>query len=545
MAYVQPDGVCEFFGSLGLTANYDDSLYFPDHVTRDNYFSSLPKIATCNALTYSREQRGFIRVEQPMSIMIYASYMRFKNTSFENKWFYAFVKNVEYINNNCVQVNFEIDPLITWMGVFHLNECFIERQHTIGDAIGANICEEGFALGSYVVEGEQFVPTSEYVIMLYKTYKEGETGSPTADAEPPEAITQGTYVPIVSYAYPLDSTNLGLLWDKLKELTEDNRIDEVIALKLVPIEWTNTGTSVAHRTPQFSFAKPYTQIGGSTYTPRNKKLFTYPYKYLEVDNCEGQRNAYKYEYFNTIPDTESSGSCAFDIMGTACTPEVEVMCTPVSYNHQAFAYDESISMKDFPSLAWNVDSYKAYIAQRDSTIFGEQMANMITSPIIGGATGLIAGGPAGAAVGVASGAIKGLIGSGATHTLLSDTLNEMRSGDLPARKPNETRGTLSSNLMVQDRKKGFRFRAKSITKNYAMMIDSFFDMYGYAIKQHGIPNMDARPHWTYVKTKGCSVDGALPADDAQAIENIFNKGIRFWKNHNEIGNYGYDNSPSA
>jgi hypothetical protein len=99
--------------------------------------------------------------------------------------------------------------------------------------------------------------------------------------------------------------------------------------------------------------------------------------------------------------------------------------------------------------------------------------------------------------------------------------------------------------MVQSRNKNFYFRQKCITKNYAMMIDSFFDMFGYAIKQHAVPNMNARPHWTYVKTKGCSVDGALPADDAQAIENIFNKGIRFWKNHNEIGNYGYDNSPSA
>ena len=55
--------------------------------------------------------------------------------------------------------------------------------------------------------------------------------------------------------------------------------------------------------------------------------------------------------------------------------------------------------------------------------------------------------------------------------------------------------------------------------------------------------MNARPYWTYVKTLGCSVDGAIPADDASAIENIFNKGVRFWKNHNNIGNYSLDNSP--
>ena len=94
------------------------------------------------------------------------------------------------------------------------------------------------------------------------------------------------------------------------------------------------------------------------------------------------------------------------------------------------------------------------------------------------------------------------------------------------------------------RTKNFYFTKMCITKNYAMMIDNFFDMFGYAIRQHNVPNMNARPNWTYVKTVGCSVSGNLPADDGAAIEKIFDKGVRFWKNHNNIGNYSLNNAAS-
>lgn len=82
-----------------------------------------------------------------------------------------------------------------------------------------------------------------------------------------------------------------------------------------------------------------------------------------------------------------------------------------------------------------------------------------------------------------------------------------------------------------------------ITKNYASMIDDYFTMYGYAVRNTLTPNMNARPNFTYVKTKGCIVHCNCPAEDARAIEEMFDNGIRFWKNHNNIGNYNLNNSP--
>ena len=76
----------------------------------------------------------------------------------------------------------------------------------------------------------------------------------------------------------------------------------------------------------------------------------------------------------------------------------------------------------------------------------------------------------------------------------------------------------------------------------AKTIDDFFTEYGYATKRVKKPNINVRPHWTYTKTIGCNLKGNAPADDLKAIKDIFDNGITFWKNGDEIGNYSLDNS---
>lgn len=536
MAYVAPNSTVEFFGDLGLNDNYDDTLYFASESAKNSYFSGLTKLATGTAMTYTREQRGFLRVELPMSTLISASYMRYKNTSFENKWFYAFIKNVEYINNNCTQVNFSIDPMMTWMGTFHLNQCFIERQHVSNDAIGANIVDEGLALGEYVCENTETASLGDYAVIVYKTYHEGDTMG--------NLVVQGTYVPLYTFGGELDEDVMALTQSILDNLVTSNRGDEIVAIKLAPARYNTNGASVPSRTK--AVVKPYTNIGGSTYQPRNKKLFTYPYKFLRVENCEGESVVYKYEYFNSVPDSTSGGDCNFEIIGTAVTPEISVMCIPTGYNGMPKDFEEAISMVKFPSIAWNVDSYKAYLAQRDSTIVGNFITDALQNTFNGAMKGAITAGPTGAIAGGTLGGIIGGLTNGTAMRVLSDEVNDKLGTGMTGtvRMPNQTRGKAESNLMVQTQQKQFYFRKMCITKNYAMMIDDYFDMFGYAIKQHGVPNMNVRPYWTFVKTIGCSVDGAIPADDASAIENIFNKGVRFWKNHNNIGNYSLDNAPA-
>ena len=51
-----------------------------------------------------------------------------------------------------------------------------------------------------------------------------------------------------------------------------------------------------------------------------------------------------------------------------------------------------------------------------------------------------------------------------------------------------------------------------------------------------------RTRFTYVKTSGCNVHGTMPASDARVIEEMFDRGTRFWVSTvSNIGDYSNGN----
>lgn len=544
MAYIQPNSTIEFFSDLNLSDNYQDSLYFATENAKNAYFDALTPIARVLTCTYTRENRGYVRVEVPMSTLIGATYMRFKNTSFENKWFYAFVKSVDYVNNQTTEVKFQLDYLLTWMGTFNLNECYIERQHTLRDGIGNNIAEEGISVGEYVTEAN--IPYSmglSRIVMVYLPDSQS-----TAEGHLLGGIYSGYNVAVFSNVSDLNRALDGII--------QKNLINNVISIYMCYSNITNSlnlesgvATGGGQGGETVTLQKPYSSING--YVPRNKKLFCYPYKYLVVDNSEGDQKEYYYEYFNTLPDASSSGNAEF-LVNWVINSKCEVSVSPKNYKGYEFAdYTNKIGMSHFPMCAWGSDSYMAYLAEKNAYLTHDIFRNAVRPTLQGLSSGAkngamlgsVLGGPIG---GVVTGAVGGIVG-GATSALksgVSDIAENLVDNTIRPTSPDISHGDQTIDLMFSNAQKTFRFIERCITKNYAMMLDSYFDMFGYAVRQHGIPNMNARPNWTYVKTIGCSVGGNIPADDAGIIESIFNNGIRFWKNHNNIGNYSLNNAPA-
>ena len=191
-------------------------------------------------------------------------------------------------------------------------------------------------------------------------------------------------------------------------------------------------------------------------------------------------------------------------------------------------------MTHFPMCAWGYNSYMAYLAQKNAYLEQDVDKALLSGMTMGALGGAIAG-PAGAIAGAAAGGVVSAI---------KPVMDNLIENNVRPMAPATSKGSPATDLQYSANEKRFHILKKCITKNYAMMLDSYFDMYGYAVKQHGVPNMNARPHWTYVKTIGCSVGGNIPADDARDIETIFDNGIRFWKDHTEIGNYSLNNAPA-
>ena len=93
--------------------------------------------------------------------------------------------------------------------------------------------------------------------------------------------------------------------------------------------------------------------------------------------------------------------------------------------------------------------------------------------------------------------------------------------------------------------KGFQFFYAYIRAEFAQIIDNYFNVYGYATHRVKIPNRAIRPHWNYVKTQNVSLTGSVPADDMARLRQIYDNGVTFWRNGNEVGDYSLDNRPSA
>lgn len=51
MAYIQPDSVVQFYGDLGISPNYENTLYFSSVLAKDSYFDAITPITSATALT--------------------------------------------------------------------------------------------------------------------------------------------------------------------------------------------------------------------------------------------------------------------------------------------------------------------------------------------------------------------------------------------------------------------------------------------------------------------------------------------------------------
>lgn len=536
MLVVEPNSQLMFFYNTGLPISHENTLFFPSESEKDNYFSGL-RSYTVSKCTYQREHRGYCRVQVPIKNLYNCDYMRFKNINFENKWFYAFVTAVNYVNNITTEVQYVLDPLMTWMGTFNLKQCYIERQHVTNDNIGANICEEGLGVGNYCTE----LQTSVWSFIKDNSIARIAVANGSATTNSMGGIYSGSAI--------IDCETQAQLNVAIGSLLDSNQIDSVVSIILLP---KNISGAEPVQITNNAIAKPYDNIMG--YVPRNKKLFCYPYKYCTIDNREGSTIDLMYEYMGGVPDETSKGNMSFTIIGQGYPSSCEVALFPNNYKGSNGS-EYRITMTHFPVCSFSVDSYQAYLAQKNA-YFKQDLtlttangainvgASTIKGAINGAAGGIMGGNIQQSAMGLAVGGMEGFSNSlvDLTSDILKEVTNNMILNSVRPESPSIQKGNETSDLWFSNGAKGFSLYEKCITKNYAMMLDSYFDMFGYAIKQHGTPNMNARKSYTYVKTIGCDVSGELPASDSRDIEKIFDSGVRFWHNLIEMGNYGLDNS---
>lgn len=505
--YIEPNSTVILCKNIPFNNNYEATMWFGDTVAQFAFFTAQDKVVQVfQKQSYVRPSGslgGTIDVKELADNLYNVNYMVFQNTNFGSKWFYAFVTNVEYINNKTTRLTFEIDVMQTWMFDYTLNECFVEREHSATDEIGDNLIAEDLELGDYYFtdNGQMGGFDGNYSIVVASTFVDiidnGDGTYLRVD------IGGAMYGGVYSGVYFNIFTSASDASDFLYKATSANYSDGIVSVFMIPSDYIDELTQTTPHSITDSIVKYYVDING--YVPKNNKLFTAPYNFLCVSDNNGNVGNYHYEYFD-------SERCEFKTtVAVACTPEAQ--CVPIAYKGvQNENYNERMVISNFPQCAYTIDSYRAWIAQ-NAIPMTASVGSTIASGIFGGA---VSGGIGGAVVGGVGSAIGSVI-------------NALAQKHVASTMPPQARGSQTSVINMATKTQGFRSYRVQIRAEFAKIIDDFFQKYGYATKQVKIPNTNVRERWTYTKTIGCTITGALPADDEVAICSIYDGGITFFK----------------
>ena len=505
-----------------LENDYKNQLTFSNATEQLNYFNSTVQ-HTFDNYTYIKKD-NVVQVGKNIDELIDCNYLFYKNVGFTNKWYFCFITNMEYVNENCTRITFETDCYQTWLFQIEYKQSFVEREHVNDDTVGLHTVPENLETGDYISCNLQptfySIPETCFVVA-------------TTEQITTDYTTFNQLLPIGLYYYGL--TTLQGIKDLIKILDDKGKGDTVnsvfVTLKDFFYSW-GTVTDVDGQISSsirfdYSNTVEVTKVNylGNNYVPKNKKLLTFPYSFLQVSNHSGQIINYNWENFNLL-DSASDGKIKFNIKGTI-TPGGSMKAYPINYNNILNDYDDNIVIGKLPIGAYNNDVYTNWLTQNGVNIG----LNVISSGLqVASGVGMMAtgGGALAGAGNVASGvlSIANTLGSVYQHSLIPDSV----SGNVNCGDVNFTLGL--TNL---------EFKCMSIKNEYARIIDNYFSMFGYKINRVKVPNITGRSNWNYVKTINCNFDGDIPQTDLNIIKTMFNNGVTLWHNPSTMYNYANSN----
>lgn len=131
-----------------------NQITFTNKAQQEEYFLSLPHLLV-NHISYQRKD-GIIRYPEHIDKLYEYNYVMYKNRNYKNKFFYAYITRMEYVNDNMTNIYIKTDTYQTWMFNLEFKKSFIEREHVNDDTIGKHTIPEGLEHGEYIVNDVEY-----------------------------------------------------------------------------------------------------------------------------------------------------------------------------------------------------------------------------------------------------------------------------------------------------------------------------------------------------------------------------------------------------
>ena len=564
-----------------LEIDDNNQLTFANANAQYNYFMSLDRLNGDGRATYQRKD-GVIRFGALMDDILQYNYVMYRNTSYSDKWFYAYITGMEYVNDNMTAISIKTDVWQTYQFELTYKPVLIDREHANTDTIGSNTIPEGLELGEFVTNGSVSdfgLGATGYCVVVDVTMIENEGESSTLSYSWTDGGTRATrplvggipsgiihlivgfyggtqeyssadgLVNLYDYAglgnavinvYPIPRDLIGTTTDvyKLSLSATKDGVTKTVSNLAIPKETFGEHT----QSTSWSFSKP-TFV--DSYQPKNNKLFTYPYCYFNISNNAGTSMPYHYEDFSTT-------TCNFKVASVLC-PSGSVKAYPLDYKNlngtTENTLDYSVTGGKYPIGAWVNDSYTNWLTQ-NAVNMRTQWTQAIFSGVVGMGGSTFEGYQAGKSLSTPEKSMVGKMtglglvqgGVGLASNLINTAINQHLAKTQANMTPDQAGGNINAGDVVWSKNRcKFTFLPMSIKAEYARCIDEFFSQYGYKCNRVKLPNITGRRNWNFVKTIGCYIEADIPQDDLQEIKSMFDKGVTFWHNPATFADYSQTN----
>lgn len=542
--------------------------------TRDSVMSGTNSLATYkfgySSMTYMRKDKVIV-VDENADVLDNAgvNYCRFINTDFDSSRFiYAFVDDIEYVAPQTSRLHIRTDCWMTWFDRIVPNQCFVEREHVAVDTPFINSLPENVGTGELIRYQTQRLLGDNI------SKSEGNWLAAFNVIGDPDDLELGSYLGVVSVGGIISGTYwYGVAPDDTmlftKYLTEHS--GTILSVSLIPkiSTWTRDGEDITvsgvnvHVYHLRDITSAEAGYGGSitinagdgsagwsgsagtvnnitvnlnNYIDsfkndfNNCKLLCYPYTAWEIFTYDGSSTT-------LLPQDNTArlmgGTFAVKgvdtIVGGATPSETFVVGIDTGSSTEIAPFATQ-SFSGFPTIAVTVDAYAQFIARNANSLkFQKDVAVRDgTFKLINSTADMVRNGVEGDIMGGLN-SFKNIISAGDQIDAIDAKMADMKAA------PDSVAGHASDGSLFMLNRLGIFFAIKRQNSSILHAADSYFDRYGYAVKETKTPQWNSRSKFNYIKTGGANIAGQIPKSDKEVINNLLDTGMTVW---HSVGDYG-------
>ena len=482
--------------NVPLQKDNKNQLTFNNVAAQTQYFISRTQFIYTD-FTYQRKE-AVIRVNAEADTLYNINYVMFDNKNFTNKYFYAFVTKIEYINSNRTDLHIKLDVWQSWQFELTFHNSFVVRQHSISDTFAGNLESEPISVKCYAVDKIGLGSTDNIGILnqnviLYFSKNPSSIGGVSAIGLNSGALTM---------QYGKSYANMQLLKDDLDLMENAGDLD---LINDIGIGFFNDTTITQDTIETNDFILP-------PFTPKNQKTLIYCYGVVKGSN----------EYTVTVQELKKRTVNTYTEMYWGSSPFAFAQIRDIP--------NCLVEYTSFPLANITTGTFENSIMHSLKEQNTLQKANIIPN-ILGNFAAFAK--PSTAVTHSARGELGELTDQAKNYNLL----------ETDSFQPDSLSGFHSPSSVFASGYGGIYLIRFAPNAEQFAKIDNFFTQYGYAFNTLKTISFKNRPNWDYIETRNIDISGNVPQDDLQEIKAMFDNGVTFWHNPNTFGDYSQNNEP--